>query len=279
MIFTYRKWEQFCRNISEKGVFSITARQVAEGKSEEPYLVLKHDVETDVGRAFALAQIEQKYGHKGSYYVQAYLLNDDKNIQLLQEMQKMGHEISYHHDVMDSCKGCMEKARQEFAINAELFRKNGFRIITVCQHGNPVIERVGYTSNRDFFRNKSVQKEYPDVSDIMVNFGEKANTEYVYYSDAGRKFKMIYDPLNNDVVDSEDKNVSFEDLDEILKNMKLLSENSIISIHPHRWTKTEFSYMVKASVFKYIKAVAKIFMKVPVLKKLMSRYYHLAKRI
>ena len=276
MIFVYSKWERFCKQLSEKGFKSIPAKEV---RSETvKYVVLKHDVETDVSKAFKMAQIEQKYGHCGSYYVQAYLMNDEKNVEMLKKMQDMGHEISYHYDVMDSCKGDIDKAISEFELNVEKFIQNGFELKTLCQHGNPIVERVGYTSNRDFFRSERVQGLYPEMADIMVDFKTKYQTEYLYFSDAGRHFQLIYDPINNDVVKSDDKNVLYKNTDELLD---ALSENggNIISTHPHRWTKSAVKYVIKASLFKLIKSVAKILIKIPFMKKFMSRYYYLAKKI
>ena len=276
MIFVYSKWERFCKQLSEKGFKSIPAKEV---RSETvKYVVLKHDVETDVSKAFKMAQIEQKYGHCGSYYVQAYLMNDEKNVEMLKKMQDMGHEISYHYDVMDSCKGDIDKAIAEFELNVEKFIQNGFELKTLCQHGNPIVERVGYTSNRDFFRSERVQGLYPEMADIMVDFKTKYQTEYLYFSDAGRHFQLIYDPINNDVVKSDEKNVLYKNTDELLD---ALSENggNIISTHPHRWTKSAVKYVIKASLFKLIKSVAKILIKIPFMKKFMSRYYYLAKKI
>jgi len=66
----------------------------------------------------------------------------------------MGHEISYHYDVLDSSHGDMEKAIDEFENNKQRFEELGFALKTVCQHGNPVVERVGYTS-RFFSHQKS----------------------------------------------------------------------------------------------------------------------------
>ncbi len=275
MIFIYKKWDDFCKKLHNKGIHSIPARDVCAETSN--YLVLKHDVETDVARAYALAQIEQEYGHKGSYYVQAYLLGDPANVKLLLQMQEMGHEISYHYDVMDSCKGDLEKAIAEFDANKKKFEANGFMLETLCQHGNPIVERVGYTSNRDFFRSQKVQSLYPQLSDIMVNFKAMHQTEYTYYSDAGRQFKMIYDPLTNDIVNSDDRNVIYPDLDAVLASFD--GQNVIISTHPHRWTNSAVIYRVKTAAFKVIKAVAKILVKIPFLKKFMSKYYYLAKKI
>lgn len=274
MIFVYKYWEQFCGELKEKGKLSIPAREVND--SMQSFLVLKHDIENTVPRAYRLAEIEHKYGHRGSYYAHAYLLDDPKNVDLLKKMQAMGHEISYHYDVMDSSRGDIDKAIEEFEENRKRFEQLGFHLATVCQHGNPVVNRIGYTSNRDFFRNCQIQKLYPQIADIMVDYKTKYHTDYTYYSDAGRKFNMIFDPINNDVINSDEKNVPYENLEELLA---ALDVKSIISTHPHRWTESEASYVIKEKVFKVIKSTAKVMMKIPLFKKMMSRYYYLAKKI
>ncbi|MBO4572320.1 MAG: hypothetical protein J5762_00930 [Clostridia bacterium] len=276
MIFVYRKWNDFCKKLKERSILSIPAKEVT--KDLDSYLVLKHDVETNVKKALKMAKIEHKYGHRGSYYVQAYLMNDDGNIEMLKEMQSMGHEISYHYDVMDSSKGDIEKAKLEFQKNKKIFEENGFNLSTVCQHGNPLIERVGYTSNRDFFRNESVRMLYPDLSDIMVNFKSDRETDYLYYSDAGRKFKLIYDPLFNDVVNSNDKNIPYNNL---VNLGKVIDKEGryIISTHPHRWCSSAIIYELKNIVFKIIKVIARLLYKIPFMKKFMGKYYYLAKKI
>lgn len=276
MIFTYNRWDEFCKNLVERGLKSIPTKEITPDVSQ--YIVLKHDVETEVAKAYKLATIEHKYGHRGSYYVQAYLLHDEKNILMLQEMQGLGHEISYHYDVMDSCKGDLDKAVTEFYENKQVFEKNGFIIETVCQHGNPVVERIGYTSNRDFFRSEKVRGLFPGMKDVMVNLKSDVPTEYVYYSDAGRQFKMIYDPLNNDIVNSDDKNIAYQDLNELIEVLDF-SNGIIISTHPHRWCASSTGYLLKTYLFKTVRAVAKMVMHVPGVKKIMSRYYYLAKKI
>lgn len=276
MIFVYKKWEEICSRLKSKGLQSIPACEVKSDSGN--YVVLKHDVETDVPRAHRIAQIEKKYGHRGSYYVQAYLMNNSRNVELLSQMQQMGHEISYHYDVLDSCKGNMNEAVAEFEKNLKLFRSQDFPVVTVCQHGNPIIERNGYSSNRDFFRNSHVKELYPDIADIMVNFKEAYSTDYLYFSDAGRTFRLIYDPINNDIVNSDDKNIPFNSVDELLNGLDK-EKGNIISIHPHRWMQSALIYLCKKSLFNAIRKVAKIMVKIPVLNRIMSKYYYLAKKI
>lgn len=281
MIFIYRYWENFCRQLHESGIHSICAETLLKIHPAHPYVILKHDVETNVKKAFEIAKIEHKWGHRGSYYVQAYLLKDPKNISLLSLMQEMGHEISYHYDVMDANAGNLQSAILDFKSNCELFEKNGFSLSTLCQHGNPVIERNGYASNRDFFRNESVKKQFPNLTDIMVDFKQMAyeTTEYLYFSDAGRQFKLIYDPINNDLIPSDDKNVPFDTLNELWNYVTEQKSNCIISIHPHRWTSSRGKYIIKTAFFKTVRAIAKLLIKIPFMKKLMSKYYYLAKKI
>lgn len=275
MIFTYGKWDTFCVKLKQNGWSSRPAREVVADSGN--YLVLKHDVETDVGRALKLAQIEHRYGHRGSYYVQAYLLDSSENIHKLSEIQSLGHEVSYHYDVLDSCRGDMDAAILEFEKNRSRFEQAGFEIVTVCQHGNPVMERRGYHSNRDFFRNEQVRARYPQLADIVVDFPEKHKTSFIYFSDAGRKFQRIFDPINNDIINSDDQNVPYEDLDALLSGLSR-EQGNIISTHPHRWTSSALLYVVKSAVFKIVKAIAKVLMKVPTFKRFMSRFYHLAKK-
>lgn len=277
MEFVYKNWDDFCKKLRGIGIQGTTAFDVYKNKALDKYVVLKHDVETKVQNAYEIAKIENKYGHKSSFYVQAYLLDSKKNIALLKKIQLMGHEVSYHHDVMDSCKGDLELAIDEFNNNLKKFENLDFKITTVCQHGNPIIERSGYTSNRDFFRSSAVQNLYPNMADIMVDFKEKANTDYQYISDAGRKFNIIYDPINNDIINSNDKNIAINDFDSLLDYVA--EKNSIISIHPHRWVKYTAMYKLQGVIFSLIRAVAKAASKIPLLNKIMGRFYYLSKKL
>lgn len=276
MVFEYKIWEDFCKKLHDERLISIPACEVRHNSSK--YIVLKHDVETDVSRAFELAKIEHRYNHRGSYYVQAYLINDDNNVALLRQIQQMGHEVSYHYDVMDSQKGNLDAAIVEFEKNRELFEKKDFHIITVCQHGNPVIERVGYTSNRDFFRSERVQALYSTIADIMVDYKAKFQTDYTYFSDAGRQFCLIFDPINNDRVNSDNENIKYENLDEVLFAIQKV-DNVILSTHPHRWCKSATEYAIRYGVFIAVKNTAKILLHFPGMKKLMGKFYFLAKKI
>jgi hypothetical protein len=276
MPFIFKNWEKFCSDLKNAGIFSVTPARLLKENSRTRFLVLKHDVETDPSRALIMAEIENAHGHAGVYYVQAYLLDDKKNIEILQRIKELGHEVSYHHDVMDFCSGDIKKAGDEFERNAGIFKNAGFEIITVCQHGNPVIERKGYASNRDLFRNSAMADRFRNISEIMVNFKSRINADYQYISDAGYGWKIISDPENNDIVFSGNRDIPLPDLNAVLVTVK--ESSCFISTHPHRWHESAFSAFFKDSLFRIVKTAAKLILKIPGMKKIMGRFYYLAKK-
>jgi hypothetical protein len=198
-MFYYKNWEYFCENLSKSGIRICTAEESLQLPKGERFIVLKHDVETTVPKAHRLALIEHKQGLKGSFYVQAYLLKNPDNVRLLQEMQMWGHEISYHYDVLDANAGDYAAAEKDFIKYSKLFADNGFHYGTICQHGNPVKTRVGYTSNRDFFRNKEIRGHYPNLVDMVVDYSQFAVSKYRYISDTGYRWTIITEPETNDL--------------------------------------------------------------------------------
>ncbi len=64
------------------------------------FLVIRHDVEFSVNRAYKMALIEQEKGIKSTYFFQirnnAYNLLSKKNIDMILSIKKMGHVIGLH---------------------------------------------------------------------------------------------------------------------------------------------------------------------------------------
>ena len=279
MKFLYLEWESFCKSLQREGIQSVTASEVlrisqTNGLDKQSRFVnLKHDVESQPHKALDLARIEHKYGHCATYYVQAYLMTESyKNI--FQEIQKMGHEVTYHHDVMDGAKGVLLEALSIYKENVKVFKSFGFEVHTVCQHGNPVSDY----ENRDFFRSDLVQKEFPNQSDIMVDFMRKIGRKYVYISDVGMNFKIVTDPVNSDKVPEAEKYIVLGHLDNVVKELQLNPMNSyIISAHPHRYNKNLFKSTIRRIVFTTIKYVAKTLFLIPGLKKFLFRFNSITK--
>lgn len=276
-MFNYGEWNCLCKILDEKNIHSVPAKSI---KSGENIFILKHDVETSIKKAYKMAVIEYFYNHKGSYYLQASILKNKKNIKYVNNIIKLGHEVSYHHDVMDAANGDIIKAEKIFEKNINKFKNIGIEIKTVCQHGNPVKERKNYYSNRDFFRNKIIQKKYNDILDIMVNYKQQKRCNYTYISDAGYNWKIIVNPEFADIPEynsvTKDIKINIVKFVESICNKKY---SVIISTHPHRWYKNNFISKLNIFKFKILKLIATKIMNIKPIKKILKKYYTVSRFI
>lgn len=278
-MFYYKQWKKICETISKSCVKTMTIVDTLDCDCLNYTICFKHDVETKPKKALKMALIENKYGICGTYYVQGYLLEKNKNIEVLKKIQSLGHEVSYHYDVMDACQGNIDMAIEEFRYYKTIFEKNGFILKTVCQHGNPLITRVGYHSNRDFFRNNMVKQLFSNIYDVMVNYKDKINCDYLYFSDAGFKWSLIFDPINNDLVNSDDKNVLFDNLQSVFNYFSKNDSFTIISTHPHRWKSGKIETILYIWFTKLVKFFAKLLYKIPFFKRIIDKNYGIAKKL
>lgn len=279
MKFIYSEWDLFCKDLQREGIQSITAREILRKAQTDEldkrfrFVNLKHDVESQPQKALDLARIEHKYGHCATYYVQAYLMTES-NKSIFQEIQKLGHEVTYHHDVMDGAKGVLLEALSIYKKNVEKFKSFGFDVHTVCQHGNPVSDY----ENRDFFRSELIQKEFPYHSDIMVDFMDKIGQQYVYISDVGMSFKIVTDPRLLEKKTESEKYIILGDLDNVVNELQNNPNASyIVSAHPHRYNKSLLKATMRKYLFKIIKTVAKTFFLIPGVKKFVFRFNSITK--
>lgn len=279
MYFLYSEWDSFCKELAECGYKSITAAslflQAQKGfPVKTTFVTLKHDVESAPLKALELARIEAKYGHQSSYYVQAYLMTD-ANKSVFDEIQNLGHEVSYHHDVIDGGNGDIERAKDIFRTNFNDFKRLGFNVVTVCQHGSP----MSNFDNRDFFKSESVQVLYPAIADIMVDFPNKIQHHYTYISDVGMSFKIVKDPSIRIHYES-DQYIELGDVESLIAELSSNPQQSyIISSHPHRYNGSKTKAIAKMLVFRMVRSIAKMVFKIPGVKKILFKFNAISKRL
>ena len=265
------EWDRFCSSIDS--IICVTISELPDLSRSQSWLAIKHDVETNVKRAHDIACIEARYGIRSTFFVQAELL--EGNLQQLLAIAELGHEVTYHYDVLDANNGDIEKATNEFSETVTKFEEAGFAITSVCPHGNPMMNREGWSSNKDFFRDAGVSKKFSKVFDLVVQGKEKIGRDYTYVSDSGYGFKIISDIVDNDKAPSED--IPLGSIDDVLK---LISQHDavVISTHPHRWSSSPFLADLVKARFILIRKVAIFASKSKSLKKLISKFYFMAKK-
>lgn len=87
------------RDIKSTGKYCDYVDVISEDR--DLFLVLRHDIEFSIDRAFNLSKIEAEEGISSSYFVQitnnAYNAFSEKNIKALQQMHEAGHHIGLHY--------------------------------------------------------------------------------------------------------------------------------------------------------------------------------------
>lgn len=263
MLFTYSEWERFCKSLDEKHIHSVTSLSlICDIPHADRFVTIKHDVESLPKKALDIARIEAHYGHQSSYYVQPSLMRE-ANAAIFQEIQKLGHEVSYHHSVIDAARGDISVAIKLYQNDLKLFKKFGFDVRTVCQHGNP----ASIYDNRDFFKSSEVKEIYHDQTDIMADFKNKIGVPYTYISDFGMLFKKVNDPTHDKNMSADEE---YEDIGSIDKVLNTIFENPsisyIVSAHPHRYSRFAALARARKILFKFLRMMAKILFIIPGIK-------------
>lgn len=96
-LFSYEDYRKIMKIIQKSG--KMENFYTARGKSQ--YVIMRHDVEFSVDRAYRLAKLEFDEGFLSTFFFQfrnnAYNLLSKKNLDLVNKIHEMGHYIGLHY--------------------------------------------------------------------------------------------------------------------------------------------------------------------------------------
>lgn len=277
-MITFSRYAEFLATMSAAGLQSRTIATLAQTPPQKCDIFLKHDVESRVDRALEMARIEARYRHSATYYFQGDLLDSPITIAAIAEMTSLGHEVTYHYDVLDSCDGDYSAAMLEFQEYVARFAKLGCVIKTVCPHGNPTKIRKGWQSNKDFFRHPGVRNKYPNIMDIVVDFPVLFN-QGIYVSDAGFNLKIVGAIATNDSSNQtamqDGHTIDWSDITQLAQE----SEGMVMSVHPHRFQSTALGLGLQRYGFAALKWTYMAARGMPIVRQLANRFYTLTRKL
>jgi len=174
--FTTKTYMSLLEALKDQAYCFLTFRRFIV-RSEEKMITLRHDVDLKPKNSLEIARLERNMGIKASYYFRAAPVSWDEGI--IRKVAEMGHEVGYHYETMETCRGDVVKAYEEFCRNLGNFRKIA-SIDTVCMHGSPLSK----WDNRDLWETY----DYRDYGIIAEPYFDVDFNEVLYLTDTGRRW-------------------------------------------------------------------------------------------
>lgn len=185
--FTFKAYGSILDELVAMGYRATSVRDYIRATPDEPWILLRHDVEWGVERALEFARMEQERGLVATYYFHGPHRRRVFQPEVMRSIEAMGHEVGYHYETLDLASGDFEQAEKLFGEQLAAFREAGVQVDTVCMHGNPRIKKQGYTRNADLFMDR-----IPELETRYALLGEAyylaVTDEIEYISDVGIRF-------------------------------------------------------------------------------------------
>jgi len=199
----FEKYRLFLERFQNKGYKYILFNEFNSEKNSQ--LIIRHDIDLDIDLALDIAKIEHEIGAKSTFFFllrsESYNLITNNNIEKLNKIKELGHQISIHFDLL-LYNNVHAGLREEIKLFKSFFNEK-IDIISI------------HRPNHTFLKNSE------NFFNIPTTYEKKfTNDNIAYYADSGGSFRYG-NPVNSD---DFKKN----------KNIQLL-------IHPIWWTLNEGS--------------------------------------
>ena len=145
---------------------------------DEHFLILRHDIDASLEKAFRIAKMEHTLGLRSSFFVlfssNLYNLLEKENIGYLRQISRMGHEIGLHYDLEQynyHRPPLEDTLRREIKLLENLVGK---KVCSICCH------------------NPSLYSEDPfiEFEDLLNPYSPKFFKDILYISDSCRAWNI-----------------------------------------------------------------------------------------
>ena len=244
MNFTIKKYKELLKALKKHKYTFQTFEEFLKNPNNK-VVILRHDVDLLPQNSLRFAKIQHDLGINGSYYFRAVPESWDEDIIL--EVAGMGHEVGYHYETMDTAKGDIDIAMDQFRQHLNNLR-NLTKVKTICMHGSP----------RSKFDNKAIwdKYDYRDVGIIGEPYFDIDFNQVFYLTDTGRRWDGQKLSVR-DKVKTNFKN-TYHSTNQIIVALKKreLPNQIMFTFHPQRWHDNIFLWtneLLIQNVKNYIK--------------------------
>jgi hypothetical protein len=190
-VFTYNDYETILKKLSETKFVVLPVNEMRDRNDNSKVVIgLRHDIDCHPFKALKLAELEEKYGFRATYYVLATApyagkFSDREYIryrcmdEVYLKLHEKGSEIGIHNDLLTVM---IDKGMNPFAFNKkelQYYKSLGIPIYGTAAHGSSIasITVPNYQVFADFAKNKFIKygkNKYPLGEHSLKDFG------YVY---------------------------------------------------------------------------------------------------
>lgn len=228
--FTLGKYAEFCEIIRRLECPVMSVRDFLKaGQPEGLQIILRHDVDRQLGAALSMAKLESAYGITSTYYVR--MTRTVFKPEVLRQLHALGHEVGYHYESMAKAKGDASQAIAIFERDLQCFREI-VPVQTISMHGSP----LSSWNNMDLWKTYDFG-DYDILGDAVLSI----NSENLYYAtDTGRSWEAMRYNLR-DRIPSRQLPCKVDTTDDLIAFLKKESDYPIyVSAHPNRWAANHF---------------------------------------
>jgi len=200
---------------------------------EKKLLLLRHDVDARKKNSLLFATIQHSFGVKGTYYFRNIPASYDET--LIREVASMSHEIGYHYETMDTQKGDVDKAYDEFCRTLEKFRKIA-PVTTICMHGSPLSP----------YDNRSIwdKYDYKTLGLLAEPYFDLDFNKVFYLTDTGRRWDGASVSVRDKAMTGKESTNRafterhFRSTTDIISSLKAgdFPNTVMMTFHPQRWS-------------------------------------------
>ena len=258
MDFTLRIYRKLLTTLQHSGYRFVTFEQYCESlleeRKEEPFVILRHDVDLKAKNSLRTAQIEHELGIKASYYFR--VVPQSNQPEIIRAITALGHEIGYHYEDMAIAQGDAEQAFAHFKKQLAYFRQF-YPVRTICMHGAPTSKWDGRElwKHYDYRQEGIVGEPYFDVDFSHV----------FYLTDTGRCWDGYKVSVRDKIPQYQDqwtaKGWVYSTTQQLIRAIqkKQLPTRIMITTHPQRWTDNLLAWLKELVMQSVKNAIKRIF--------------------
>ena len=244
MDFTLSKYEELLEALVRANYSFQSFSQFLRAPKER-CVILRHDVDDKPSNSLTFAQIQNKRNISGTYYFRC--VPQSYNAKIIKEIHQLKHEIGYHYEEMDICKGNAQESIALFQNNLKMLREI-VPIDTICMHGSP----------RSKFDNKDlwINNNYSDYQIIGEPYLDLNFKQLAYLTDTGRRWNGEKYSIRDKVSSAFEFN--FKTTNDVISAIqeKKLPNQMMMTFHPQRWN-SNLLFWGKEFVFQNAKNIVK----------------------